>query len=362
MSFTAGVRCEVATYVWIQDKCPDVPLPRLQGFAFSSGQTFTALDNVALHRRAIVHIQRWLCSLLRRPVPCRYSRYQAIPPLTTGGYLLLDYIDRTDAVMLSESWESHHRHDPVRRTALFTGLSRILLSLSQTPLPRLASFTIDDQGVVDLSNRPLTLRLHQMESEGIPSAISPRNKTYTSTEPYLLDLLAGQDQRLQHQLNAINSESDCKAQMAALTGVRATLHHFLDRDQSQGPFYLTLTDIHQSNIFVDKDWNVKYLIDLDIDSLLQESLSDFNLVREEFMNTWDSGRFWVYHALDNHWALPALFWQHIQPMFALSHVGDEHFDRIFAPYWCRNIDTFIQTKLTDRAEYDNQLKQLYETH
>ncbi|RMD39548.1 hypothetical protein DV735_g5580, partial [Chaetothyriales sp. CBS 134920] len=232
------LRCEVATYIWIQDHCPDIPIPRLRGFGFSSGQTFTALDNVPL-----------------------YSRVFAIPPLKTG-YLLLDYIDRTEATMLSESWETHG-HDQGRRMALFKGLSRILLSLSQTPLPRLGSFTINDQGVVSLSNRPLTLRLHQMESEGIPPAITPRTKTYTSTELYLLDLLAGQDQRLAHQLNAINSESDCKAQMAALTGVRATLHHFLDRDQSAGPFYLTFTDTHQSNIFVDHDWNIKYLIDLE---------------------------------------------------------------------------------------------------
>lgn len=31
------LRCEVATYVWIEDNCPDVSIPQLWGFGFPSG-------------------------------------------------------------------------------------------------------------------------------------------------------------------------------------------------------------------------------------------------------------------------------------------------------------------------------------
>jgi hypothetical protein len=31
------LRCEVATYIWIQNHCPDIPIPCLRGFGFSSG-------------------------------------------------------------------------------------------------------------------------------------------------------------------------------------------------------------------------------------------------------------------------------------------------------------------------------------
>jgi hypothetical protein len=31
------VRCEAATYAWIREKCPDVPIPYLWGFAFAGG-------------------------------------------------------------------------------------------------------------------------------------------------------------------------------------------------------------------------------------------------------------------------------------------------------------------------------------
>jgi hypothetical protein len=30
------VRCEAATYVWIRENCPDVPIPQLWGFAFAA--------------------------------------------------------------------------------------------------------------------------------------------------------------------------------------------------------------------------------------------------------------------------------------------------------------------------------------
>lgn len=33
------LRCEVATYIWIRENCPSVPIPTLYGFAFPNGQT-----------------------------------------------------------------------------------------------------------------------------------------------------------------------------------------------------------------------------------------------------------------------------------------------------------------------------------
>jgi hypothetical protein len=33
------VRCEAGTYAWLEKNCPDVPIPRLYGFALSTGET-----------------------------------------------------------------------------------------------------------------------------------------------------------------------------------------------------------------------------------------------------------------------------------------------------------------------------------
>ncbi len=32
------MRCEVATYIWMQEYCPDIPIPRLYGFGFPNGR------------------------------------------------------------------------------------------------------------------------------------------------------------------------------------------------------------------------------------------------------------------------------------------------------------------------------------
>jgi hypothetical protein len=33
------IQCEAGTYAWLQQNCPDIPIPRLYGFATSTGET-----------------------------------------------------------------------------------------------------------------------------------------------------------------------------------------------------------------------------------------------------------------------------------------------------------------------------------
>ena len=85
-------------------------------------------------------------------------------------YLIMDCVNYDDTQTLSEIWDEK-RHDKVRRSNLFRGLSNILISLARNPLPRIGSFTIDDKGVISLPNRSLTLQLQELENEGIPVEI-----------------------------------------------------------------------------------------------------------------------------------------------------------------------------------------------
>ncbi|KAL4863138.1 hypothetical protein BDV12DRAFT_177911 [Aspergillus spectabilis] len=32
------VRCEAGTYTWLEENCPDIPIPRLYGFAMATGE------------------------------------------------------------------------------------------------------------------------------------------------------------------------------------------------------------------------------------------------------------------------------------------------------------------------------------
>lgn len=38
------VRCEAGTYAWLQANCPDAPIPRLYGFAVSTGETVSVVS------------------------------------------------------------------------------------------------------------------------------------------------------------------------------------------------------------------------------------------------------------------------------------------------------------------------------
>ena len=162
--------------------------------------------------------------------------------------------------------------------------------------------------------------------------------------------------------------------MAAITGLRAVLPHFINRDLRGGPFLFTLTDIHQSNIYVDKEWRIKYLIDLEwgctlpmemqnpphwltsqgVDHLTGENFTEYNQVREEFMEAfeheekqqnkgkpytvekddlprsrtmrrvWESGGFFYFHALDSTTGLFNLWGRNIQPRFSnISNLNSE---------------------------------------
>jgi len=336
------------------------------------------------------------------PYICRRQPYS----LKTG-YLLIEYIEEGEGVMLSESWEER-RQDKSLRTNLFRDLSRIILSLGRMPLARIGSFTLDNAGVLSLTNRPLTLRLQELENGGIPINIA-RGNTYTTVEPYILDLLAYHDSRLRYQPNSINDEPDCRAQMAAITGMRAVLPYFINRDLRNGPFLFTLTDIHQSNVYVDKQWHIKRLIDLEwacslpmqmqnppywltsqaVDHLTGENFAEYDKVREEFMEAfeheeklqngwklqrdnddlprartmrraWETGSFFYFHALDSTTGLFNLWGRNIQPKF--SNVGNlkNELNRLLAHYWCIDAENVVAAKIKDREAYIEQLGAMFE--
>lgn len=278
-----------------------------------------------------------------------------------------------------------------------------MLALGTSHLPRIGSMTIDDGGFVSLANRPLTLRLQHLENEGVPTNID-RSLTYSATESYALDLLAYHDNRIRHQPNSVYNEFDARAQMAILTMMRAVLPSFLDRSLRHGPFIFTLTDLHQNNILVDDDWNIKRLIDLEwacslpvemqraphwltsrgVDELPEgERLDAFSRVHEEFLDAfereenalsqrqksasyragvmrkgWKIGNFWYFHALDSPRGMMNLWLQHIHPAFTRTQ-DDDIFDQIVAPYWATDAAEVVMSKVKDKEVYDGQLRQAF---
>ncbi|KAL5365884.1 hypothetical protein BJX96DRAFT_159938 [Aspergillus floccosus] len=393
------ILCEVGTYTWLQHNCPEVPIPQLHGYGLSTGQQFTALNNLPFVTRCVESLRRCVLRFLGHPVPSKYVVHRSHLRETLGiGYLLIEYIDQSRGKMLSASWDQG-RHNAQLRTNLFRSLSDIMLAVARTPLPRIGSFVVDEKGFLKLRNRPLTLEIQALENEHIPVDIR-REFTYSTVDAYINDILAFHESRLRHQPNAVNDIQDSLFQMAALTMMRAVRHIFFRPDLRRGPFFMSFTDLHQSNIFVDDRWNITCLVDLEwacsrpaemihppywltdqsVDGI---NLAEYESAHKEFMQAfgeqvlkhphqskkqlhsilqegWNRGTFWYALALDSPTGLFQIFYNHIQPRFSKDHINDAAFFRIIMDYWTINAAKFIQRKVKDKEQYDQRLLKAFE--
>ncbi|PYH81174.1 hypothetical protein BO82DRAFT_416330 [Aspergillus uvarum CBS 121591] len=331
-------------------------MSRFLGYGVLGSSVFSIPEHMPLTTRLFWYAKRCVSWLLRRPLSCPYISHYVI-----------GHLERT-----STRWRQNNQP---------------LLSLSQLPLPRIGSWTIDTNGVLQLTNRPLTLRLHQLENAEIPTNMD-RSLTFASADSYYHDILSCHDNRLRHQPKSMYGQDDGRAQMANLTMMRALLPHFTDRNLSLRPFFYRLTDLHQSNIFVDKDWKIKYLIDLEwacslpaetmrppywptsrpVDDILGKHLDTFSEAHGRFMDIfqeeekrWEAGNFWYFHALDSPKGLFNIFRDHIQPKFAASQSADPtDLWRILSEYWSVNTKDVVEERLKAKEKYENELRRRFQ--
>ncbi|KHN98654.1 Protein kinase-like domain protein [Metarhizium album ARSEF 1941] len=358
------LRTEIATYIWLRQNCPDIPIPELLAFGLPDGSTFSHPLHAPFWEKSWWTLKRF-------------------------GFLL---ISEARGKKLAWSWLDHF-DDKAYRERLFRGLSRIFLSLNSVPLPRIGSYRLQPDASLALCNRPLSFYFHMLENEGIPTRV-PRNRTYAQVESYLSDLLSFHDNKIRHQPNAIHDQDDGMAQLAALTTLRATMHHFIRQECRDGPFFLQLTDLHQQNIFVDQDWNIQTIIDLEwahtlpsemhlppywlssrnaVDSFDDEAaIAEYEAILEEYWaayqdeerkrngtviqvplqrDVWSRGSFWYFHAIRVPKGMYTLFNRHIQPLFNKEHAEKKIFDEVFYWYWGFDVQDLIDKKLRDKQEY-----------
>ncbi|KAI9838209.1 MAG: hypothetical protein M1837_002524 [Sclerophora amabilis] len=281
------------------------------------------------------------------------------------------------------------------------------------PIPHLWGFSLSNGRIftalehAPLFTRCLHLELQQMENESIPVDI-PRELTYSTTEQYVMDLLYCHRTRLTYQPNAIHGQIDGLRQTSAMALMNLVFPHFFDRALRRGPFALTLTDLHHSNIFVDADWHVTALVDLEwacarpldmqhppswlsnqsVDTI---DIGDYDHMRQEFMELfeeeesrlrvqgncngadisgstrteimrkgWEKGNFWYCLALNSPTGLDHILYNHIQPIFSKSHVEEVWFYRTLPQYWVPELWTFIAAKVVDEQEYNKRLEKMFE--
>lgn len=386
------IRCEAGTYSWLQQNCPDVPIPHLYGFAMSTGETFTATSYLPYLYRVFERFRRQILQFFGLATPSHYIRHQPGQHFKMAGigYILIEYMEESQGTMLSNTWPSACL-DKTLRANFFRGLSHILLSITRIPLPRIGSFIIDNDGFLQLNNRPLSIELQLLESDNIPTGIS-RHYTYSSVDPYIADLLAAHDSRLRNQPNAIKDISDFAIQSGALAAMRTISCLFFDRNLRHGPFVLSLTDLHQSNILVDDELHIRCLVDLEwacsrpiemivppywlTDEGVEIDPAKYEIYRAEFLEiliseekrsnisampslsdvmkkTWESGTFWYSLALLSPTGLFSIFYKRIQPELAPF---SPEFYQIMSLYWTKNVGAVIGEKMDDKIKYDIDLE------
>ncbi|KAF5017204.1 hypothetical protein F66182_10893 [Fusarium sp. NRRL 66182] len=355
------LRCEAATYAWLQANCPSVPIPHLYGMGLTTGQQFTYIRHAPWWSRWLHRFRQILSSLLGYPCPTDYIPHNSSVLASLGlGYLVIETV--TEGSLLSTAWEDNRENNRLQGN-LQRSLARILISLAAVPLPRIGAFRLDDAGHVQLDNRPLTMEVVMQENEDIPLDM-PRHETYTRVDDFVLACLDALQNRLVYQPNTMPSMADGCFELAALTGARALFPQMLRKDLRSGPFVCTLTDLHRSNIIVDDDWNIVRIIDLefacswplefqqppywlggqDADEIDHESFSphhdQFVHILEEqerlaqrmssklsatMRESWTSGTFWLALATQNAIAFTWIFWYQLLPRrlsLTIDHTTD----------------------------------------
>ncbi|KAF2669045.1 hypothetical protein BT63DRAFT_249075 [Microthyrium microscopicum] len=385
------LRCEAATYIWLSRHCPAIPIPRLLGIGFPGTHSFSAITNETLWNRLVWQLRHgwaWLWGRADTLAPFSIHHRHSLHDV---GYLLIEYVE--EGKMLSCSWKQHCQ-DPIRRANLYHGLAKIMLSLGKVPLPRIGSWILGHDATIRLTNRPFFDLTALWNQHKIP-AIVPRERTYTSAKAFVHDVLRYQDNRMRHQPNSILSEKDGIYQLAALVGLRDLLSLFYG--SSSGTFVLNLVDMHQSNIFVDENWNITRLIDFEfapvcpiempwlssmgVDQLEGSNRDEYKVLYDEFADiveqeeeagqmsnsysqglreSWASGQFFFNLALRSINAFPAIFEEHLQSRYFEKF--DFDMDGLqWAERWDEGEDLmdFIARKNKDRERYEVQIREIF---
>ncbi|KAH8719924.1 hypothetical protein HC256_000332 [Beauveria bassiana] len=396
------LNCEAATYAWLQENCPSIPIPRLYGFGLSTNQRFTHLEFLPRWSRCLQRIRRFVLAAFRFRQPSSYVSHSSNQFAALDiGYLIIETITADRGEMLSNSWDDNHTCTRLREN-LQRNLARILLSLSSISLPRIGSFRLDSKGYLHLVNRPLSVQHMMHENEGYPLDI-PRNKTFLNVKELVLYCLTAFDNRLLSQPNSITSRHDALTQMSSLTVAKTIFPQLFRRELANGPFVLTLTDVHKSNIFVNKDWEITCIIDLEFacslpveflespscwleDGLVHESaIDDFAPKYAEFIEhlrheeqlqncqeskkrlssimeqMWENGTFWFTLALKCPIAFNEILFDRILPSYfgvAVDELREADYS-LAALTWGSNISGIIDRKLQDQEEYQKKLHQAF---
>ncbi|KAM0245153.1 hypothetical protein ACHAQJ_010641 [Trichoderma viride] len=270
----------------------------------------------------------------------------------------------------------------------------------------IGSFQFVESGVITLTNRPLTSSIVTLENEGAQRTIQS-NQVYHSTEDFVVDTLKLHDNAFISNPNAACDDEECYSHMAARASLRAVSHHYIRREQRNGPYFLQFTDLTRSNIFVDDDWNITCLLDLEwisalpvemisvpywlsgcdkIDGLTGEDLTKFMAVRREFMHQfkqeedemkmehdtsltaainhgWTSRSLWFWYTMNTgSTTLYPIVKRYIYGSFSVGENDADKTAGVLSALWRHDSAIIARKKRDDYSGYIHELEQLVKEH
>lgn len=310
--------------------------------------------------------------------------------------MLLEHIGSRGRI-LAEILDDVRGSDSSKKQNLLRGISKITLALARTSHARIGSLRFNDDTFSTLETRPLFCANSILESEGVPRVV---NRTYETERAFIEDMLRFREEAFRTQPNAVYDEEDCRLQMYHMVVLRA-VHTLLVDYKFQGPYVLQLTDFHAGNIFVDEEWNITGIIDLEFICALPPSMMNvpywlsvkaidnirenmavvakvhetyMNIFREEerhcthehdlqlslsIQGAWESGACWLYGCITSIDGTPYFVEEHIceELGIRLSLDEEKRFAILMSHLWSRDSENIVRQKLHDKAEYDKAIVQ-----
>ena len=302
--------------------------------------------------------------------------------------------------MLSETLRDYRETDASRVENLTRGISRIMLSLAKKAQSSIGSLRFNDDTSVTLANRPLLCTSSILESEGAPKIL---DQTYKTCGHFIDDMLKFREEAFSAQPNAVNDEEDCHLQMLHITMLRLLKSQFVD-SHSEGPFVLQLTDLHSSNIFVDDDWNIIAIIDLEfmcalppsminvpywltVDNIddIAENMDVYNKMHKTFLGvlqseeqnanlqsyiqlasaiqeSWTSYSSWFYRSLTSINGMAYCLEDHLYEKFNfnISREEEDQWMKLMSAFWPSDSKKFVERKLREKAKYNEDVARHFE--
>jgi hypothetical protein len=308
------------------------------------------------------------------------------------GYLLTSFVE--NGRLLSDVFKEEATTE--LRANLYMDMARIIIRLADVQSPTIGSLTLKEDGQVEVANRPLFLRLPWLEHEGIETDI-PRSRTYNSSLSYWKALIRCHDNRLIMQPNSILDEEDGRKQMAALQILKENMEKAILEAKEDQSFHLTLTDLTPTNIFVDTEWRITSIVDLewacfwpvemmhpsmwltgvDVSRLIQaqeafeaersifmahlahieQALKGHATLSQKMERCWMHGSCWAGMILGNTTSAYDLICDHFLPRFYHEGCFEETYKEE-SKKWTFKSAEFTSMKLDHLAEYQEQIRDL----